>query len=483
MNSRNRLAIGIIILLVIVAGIFGFHAAFDKSEGTGNHVQVLINRAIGTPSDFSKLADLVERSLVNISTEREDTGVLRNPLRNFFKRRGSFDVYGDTREDEARENSLGSGFIVSSDGYILTNSHVVENASRISVKLSDKRTLVAVLVGTDPKTDLAVLKIREHNLPALHLSPSDGVAVGEWVAAFGSPSDLEQTMTAGIISAKGRVIGSDLYDNFLQTDAAINAGNSGGPLMNLRGEVIGINTTVANRNLGFNGIGFAIPAATALHVYEQLIRSGKVTRGWIGVQIQEVTPQIARSFDLNNPQGALVADIAPNGPAAKAGLKSGDIILEFNHQPIQTAHDLLSAVANARVGSLARIRTARNGKEIPFDVTVGERPSAVAEFFRSPEGNAPGELGIMVENVTPDVQAQMHLASDKGVLVIEVIPGSSAESGGVLPGDVIHSINREPVNKAADLLAAMRNLKENGTVMLGLERRGRLLYLAFQLSS
>jgi len=319
-------------------------------------------------------------------------------------------------------------------------------------------------------------------MPSLKLATADDVAVGDWVAAFGSPFGLDQTMTAGIISAKGRVIGSGYYHSFLQTDAAINAGNSGGPLVNLKGEVIGINTTAGNRGRGFNGIGFAIPASTARKVYEQLVKSGKITRGWIGVRIQEITPEIAKSFGVAGVSAALVADVAPDGPAARAGLRSGDLILEFDHRLIQKAHDLLSSIASAQIGSNAPVKIIRNGRELSLEVSIGERPSAVAELFRSPGGNGRGRLGITVENVTPEVQDAMHLSSRKGVLVIEVAPGSPADTGGVMPGDVIHAINRTPVAGATDLISVMRELDENSTVLLRLERLGKMIYLAFQLS-
>lgn len=466
-------------LLAVVAGVLGFRASSDKSTRALPNTRDFPTRSIlRSPlnNDFSGLAQRVEPSVVNISTERHV-----DPFSSLFDRRSPFDLFSGSRDDNA--NSLGSGFIVDSDGHILTNSHVVENASKISVRLSDKRIVDAVVVGTDPRTDLALLKIRNHELPALRLAPSDDVAVGDWVAAFGSPFGLEETMTAGIVSAKGRGPASGLYDSFLQTDAAINPGNSGGPLVNLRGEVVGVNTTISTRGREFNGIGFAVPASVARRVYERLVRDGKVTRGWIGVRIQEITPEIARSFDLKDPVGALVADVAPDGPAARAGMRSGDIILEFNHQKIQTAHALLAAVADATVGSAAPIRLSRSGRELSLDVQVGERPSSVAGIFRSPGGYERGKLGITVENVSPEIKTEMHLASNSGVLVIEVIPGSSADDGGVLPGDVIYGINHSPVHSASELLSVMGNIKQNSTILLNIERRGRMIYLAFQLSS
>jgi serine protease Do len=477
MRFRNGFAFGSALLLFVVVGALGFRAAFLKKPGAlvdslrpGSHPSQ-------SPWDrsFEALAARVEGAVVNINTERDDGALVGNPFR------GTFDLFG-LLDGTVRRRGLGSGFLVNSDGYILTNSHVVENASKITVGLKDHRILDAMVLGTDPKTDLAVLKIRISNLPVLRFAPSDDVKVGDWVAAFGSPFGLEQTMTAGIISAKGRVWGSEFYDRFLQTDAAINPGNSGGPLVNLRGEVVGVNTVIPGPERGFGGIGFAIPATIAQKVYNRLVESGKVTRGWIGIRIQEVTPWIARSFGLAECKGALVSEVASDGSAAKAGVQPGDIILEFNRQQILTAYDLSAAVADAKVGTSAHIVMVRDGRELARDVPIGERPSAVARHFPPPEENGPGRLGITVEDVTPEIQAQMNLSSSSGVLVLEVAPGGAAGSGGVEPGDVIHAINHTAVRTAADLLAVMRHLKEDGAVALRLERRGRMFYLAFELS-
>jgi serine protease Do len=481
MSHRNEIIIGIALVLLVVGTILGFRAYSDRSARIPRD-KVTSESLISNPYtlDFSALAERVGKSVVNIRTARENASAVRNPFENLFDRNHPFELFSIDRD--AKRRSLGSGFIVHRDGYVLTTSHVVENASRISAELYDKKIVQAVLVGTDPKTDLALLKINNHDLPELTLAATDGIAVGDWVAAFGSPFGLEQTMTVGIISSKGRTTGSSLFNNLLQTDAAINPGNSGGPLVNMRGEVVGVSTIVGNRGQGFSVIGFAIPAPVVRRVYDQLLRSGKVTRGWIGVRVQDITPEIARSFGLNRSGGALIAEATPDSPAAKTGMQSGDIILEFNHQEIRTAHDLLSAVANSHVGSTAPVKLLRAGKELSFEIPVGERPSAVAEIFRSPAMRERGALGITVENVTPEIQTEMRLSSARGVLVTEVAPGSSADLGGVLPGDVIRSINHSPVNRAVDLLAVLGNLKENSTVLLTVERHGQVVYLAFDLS-
>jgi serine protease Do len=482
MSFKKGFALGLVMLLVITAAVMAFRLAFfqRKPETSSNPTPTHYSTRRLSDSDFESLAARVESAVVNVNTEFDVPTHFLFPFGDSFPGHGVFDSLDAL--GSFRRSSLGSGFLVHSDGYILTNSHVVEDASRISVKLSDNRILEAVVVGTDPKTDLAVLKIKGSNFPVLRLAQSDDVAVGEWVAAFGSPFGLEQTITAGIISAKGRVLGSEFYDHFLQTDAAINAGNSGGPLVNLRGEVVGVNTAIANQSAGFSGIGFAIPAETARSVCDRLIRSGRITRGWLGIRIQGVTPEIARSFGLEYPWGALVSEAVSGGPGAEAGLRSGDLILEYNHRKIQTPQDLSAAVADTQVGTKAHLRILRDGKEQSIDVSVGERPSAVARHFRSPEKSEPGRLGLTVENVTPEIRAQVNLASGSGVLVLDVSPGSAADSGGVRPGDVILGMNHSTVNTVADLLAITRDLKENSIVLLRLERRGKMFYLAFELS-
>jgi serine protease Do len=344
-------------------------------------------------------------------------------------------------------------------------------------------------VGTDDNTDLAVIKVNASNLPVLKLAGSDQVKVGEWVLAFGSPFGLEQTMTAGIISAKGRYIGSGNYDNFLQTDAAINPGNSGGPLVNLNGEVVGINTMILSQSGGFQGVGLAIPAAMADNVYRQLIQSGKVTRGWLGVGIQEITPELAKSFNLSKPEGVLVSQIEPDSPAAKAGLRPEDVILEYNGKETKTRRDLSMAVADTKVGVPAKLKISRGGRTMNLDVAIGERPvEQVQARADEPEdkntqqsSQQRGKIGVEVKNVSADVARQLNLKSTSGVLVTNVQPGSPADEGGLEPGDVIREINHKPVNNATDLQAETRNLKAGSTVLLNIVRQGQTFFVAFDL--
>jgi serine protease Do len=480
MNLRKKLIIGLVLILMIAAAVFGSRILFIKSIGKNSgSIRPTDYQQNPFIPDFESLAVQVKKSLVNVNAERADAVRIRNPFDNFYYGNDAFQ--DRLNRNGSRWSSLGSGFIVNSDGYILTNSHVIENASRINVRLADRRILKATVVGTDPKIDLAVLKIQSSNLPVLHLESSDTVAVGDWVAAFGRPFGLEETVSAGIISAKGRAVGLASSDKLLQTDAVINPENSGGPLVNMQGEVVGINTAIAGRNRGFSGIGFAIPADAVWRAYDRLIQTGKAARGWMGVLLQDVTPEIAKVFGLNRLGGALVSEAAPDGPAAKAGITSGDIILEYNGQPVRNRHDLSSAVTETKAGTSIPIKVLRNGKQMIVHITVGERPSDAAQHFTAPRMREPGKLGITVESLTPEIQSTMHLSSSNGVLVIDVIPGSAADNGGIQPGDIIHAINHTPVYAATDLLAMMRKLNEDSTVLLHLERQGKVFYSAFRL--
>lgn len=480
-------ALGLAMLLLILGGALGFRAAYDV--GASNAVSGTAVAHANAPDQLSKgfeaVAKEVEGAVVNINTEQiihNAQAPMNDPFGQFFGGQDPFGFFFRQMPRDLRQKSLGSGFLVAPDGYILTNNHVVEKASSIKVRLDDGRILDAKVVGTDPQTDLAVVKVNASGLPALRLGDSDQVQVGDWVLAFGSPFGLRQTMTAGIISAKGRVIGAGNYDNFLQTDAAINPGNSGGPLVNLNGEVVGINTMIASENGGFQGIGFAVPSTMASKIYNQLVKNGKVTRGYLGVDVQTMTPELAKSFSLSPDKGVLIADVHPDTPAAKAGLQSGDVILTYNGKELHSSNDLSIAVAETTAGSTANLKVLRNGKEMSFDVKVGERPADVTENFPSSSAQERGKLGITVENVTPEAARQMHLSSTVGALVTEVRPGSPAEEAGVQPGDIIRGVNHATVNNASDLVAATRELKSGDTVRLRVVRNGQTLFLAFDLS-
>jgi serine protease Do len=485
MGFKHGFALGVTLLLLL-GGVLGFVAAKDDVHQPSAEVQIA--SALPGPDSlseaFERVAKLVEPAVVNISSEqviRTSSMMREDPFGGIFGDNSPFGRAFNMPKD-MKQKSLGSGFIVDSNGYIVTNNHVVKDATKIKVKLQDGRLLDGTVAGTDPQTDLAVIKVNASDLPTLRLANSDQVKVGEWVLAFGSPFGLEQTMTAGIISAKGRVIGAGNYDNFLQTDAAINPGNSGGPLVNVRGEVVGINNMILSDSGGFQGVGLAIPSSMADNVYHQLVKTGKVTRGWLGVNIQNMTPELAKSFNLKKEEGVLIAQVEPNSPASKAGLRSGDIVLEYNGKEIKNPEDLSIAVADTKVGSSAKLKVMRDGKTLNLDASVGTRPAEQAEASKPGENSEHAKLGVTVENVDADVARQLKLSSASGVVVTDVQPGSPAEEANVQTGDVIREINHKPVKNAADLQAEIRNLKKGSTVLLTVMRQGQTRFLAFDLS-
>jgi serine protease Do len=489
LGFRHGLAVGIGLLLLMLGGALGFVGARESGSGAPSadvkSAPAPVTALESLSAAFEKVGKIVEPSVVNISTEQivNGNGMPEDPFGGMFGGNNPFGFFNQPRD--MRQRSLGSGFIVDPRGYILTNNHVVKDATKIKVKLQDGRELPGKVAGTDPQTDLAVIKVEASSLPVLKLAASDQVKVGEWVLAFGSPFGLEQTMTAGIISAKGRYIGSGNYDNFLQTDAAINPGNSGGPLVNLNGEVVGINTMILSQSGGFQGVGLAIPAGMADNVYRQLIQSGKVTRGWLGVGIQEITPELAKSFNLKTPEGVLISQVEPNSPAAKAGLRPEDIILEYNGKQTKTPRDLSMAVADTKVGVPAKLKVLRDGRTLNMDVAVGEKPAERAEAKSSnneDQGTEHAKLGVSVQNVDRDNARQLNLKSTTGALVTDVESGSPADEGGVQPGDVIREINHKQVNDVQDLQFVIKGLRSGSTVLLSVVRQGQPLFLAFDLS-
>jgi len=383
----------------------------------------------------------------------------------FFRR-----FFGDRPPGPQR--SLGSGFLISEDGYIITNNHVVgETGAKVTVRLSDKEEYEAKVIGTDEKTDLALIKINvKHNLPMVPLGKSADLLVGDWVIAIGNPFGLEQTVTAGIVSAKGRTINAGPYDDFIQTDASINPGNSGGPLINLKGEVIGINTAIFSQGGGNIGIGFAIPIDQAKSVVEQLKDKGKVTRGWLGVAIQSVTPELAKSFGLKEPIGALVAEVTPGGPAEKAGLQRGDVITTFNGTTVKDSHELPSLVARSPVGDKAEVVVLRNGKEQNYTIKLGELTDQQAKAEHDTESN--DSWGMSVASLSSEAAHRLQLErGQKGVVVTEVDPDSPAAASNIQPGDIIEEVNRQPVNSVEEFQKAVTAAKEKETLLL-LVRRG-----------
>jgi serine protease Do len=378
--------------------------------------------------------------------------------------------FGQGMPREYKQHGLGSGVIVSPDGYILTNNHVVGNAEEIHVTLMDKREFTAKVIGKDPKTDLALIKIDTKTpLPAAQLGDSNQTEVGDWVVAIGNPFGFSLTVTAGIVSAKGRILGGN-YDDFIQTDASINPGNSGGPLFNTTGQVIGINTAIYSRTGTNAGIGFAIPVDMARHVMDQLKAHGRVIRGWLGVEIQEVTPELAQSFGLQKPEGALVAGVDKDSPAAKAGLERGDIVLKFNGQEIHDEHELPAMVAQTEINKKVPIEIVRNGKHLTLQVTVAELKEAKVETAKAEEQT--GNWGMQVGDITPEIAQQFHLPVSKGVVVRHVAPDSPAADSGVQPGDVVLEVNHEKIGSVSDFVAKAKEAKDTKKPALLLVQRG-----------
>jgi serine protease Do len=378
--------------------------------------------------------------------------------------------FGQGGQREYKQHGLGSGVIVSPDGYILTNNHVVGNAEEIHVTLQDRREFTAKVIGKDAKTDLGLIKIDTKDaLPVAPLGDSNTTDVGDWVIAIGNPFNVGMTVTAGIVSAKGRILGGD-YDDFIQTDASINPGNSGGPLINTKGEVIGINTAIYSRTGANNGIGFAIPIDMARNVMDQLKAHGRVVRGWLGVEIQEVTPDLAQSFGLPKPEGALVASADKDGPAGKGGIERGDIVLSFNGHPVDDEHELPALVAQTPINQKVPVEVVRNGKHMTIDVTIGERkePQVASAKAETPGGN----WGMQVGDITPEIAQQFHLEGAKGVVIQKVAPDSPSAEAGLQPGDVVMEVNHDKVATVSDFVAKAKEAQTNKKPALLLVQRG-----------
>jgi serine protease Do len=375
----------------------------------------------------------------------------------------------NARRDIGR--GMGSGFIINPDGYVVTNNHVVEDAESIRLKLSDGREFDAKVVGRDPKTDLALLKVDAKGLPVIPLGDSAALQVGEPVMAIGNPFGLEQTVTTGIVSATGRVIGAGPYDDFVQTDAPINPGNSGGPLVNARGQVVGINSVIFSRTGGSVGIGFSIPVNLAKSVFTQLAAKGYVERGWLGVTIQELTPALVKSLGLSDGHGALVAQVTPDSPAAKAGVKQGDVIVSVAGRQVARSADLPPLVANLEPGRPVALSVIRDGKPVTLNVTVARLEDEATRASARAGAESRGRLGLVVGPLTPDLAGELSLPRDlRGVVVREVLDGSPAAEAGIRPADVILQANRRPVTSVDDLRKVVETSKKGNPILLLIRR-------------
>lgn len=446
--------------------------------------------------DFTELVEDNSDAVVNISTtstpKNGNAAFHGSPLnkrqleqlpeffQDFF--RGPQSPFGGAPGHAQPRRSMGSGFIVSSDGYVLTNNHVVEGADEIVVRLSDRRELPAKLIGTDPRSDIAVLKIEGgDDLPVVHTGHSKDLKVGEWVFAIGSPFGFDYTVTAGIVSAVGRSLPSENYVPFIQTDVAINPGNSGGPLFNLDGEVIGINSQIYTRSGGFMGVSFAIPIDDAMNVFRQIRDKGAVSRGWLGVLIQEVNRDLAESFGLKRPRGALIAEVMDGSPAQDAGLQSGDIVLEYDGDEVQLSSDLPPMVGRTPVGDTAHLTVLRGGDEINVDVVIGQLPEQGDTEQPALPGDQGGSdnapLGMLVEPLPTDLADSLDVRS--GVLVANVTRGPAFDAG-IRARDVITEINRQKVASVEDYQKVVASLPDNQAVSVRVVRQGRAIYLVMK---
>jgi serine protease Do len=431
------------------------------------------------PPSFAAIAKRTMPIVVNISTttQRAARGTSNDPLEEFFGR-----FFGEVPSRENSPRSLGSGILISKDGEILTNFHVVRSADAIRVKLADQTEYDARLVGKDDRTDLALIKIRKSggNLPFARLGSSSQLEVGDWVMAIGNPFGLEHTVTAGIVSAKGRVIGAGPYDNFIQTDASINPGNSGGPLINAVGEVVGVNSAIFSQNGGNIGIGFAIPIDLAKKVADQLRKNGRVIRGWLGIRAQDVTPQTAASMGIARPAAemAVVTEVAENSPAAEAGIKTGDLIVELNGKPVPKSHELPSLIADTPPNQKVTLKIIHENKEQTVTVKIGELADD-NDASQQIEAKDP-ELGLRVQRITPEAARRLGLGSTKGVLVVEVQPGSPADQVGLQPADVIREVNQRPVNNVKDFERVARQGRRGDRILLLVQRGDNAVFFALK---
>ncbi len=493
---RRRILLSTAAAALFGAGVLSTDLAGPAIAQSGAVVQ--LSQTVQAPISFAELVDRVKPAVVNVSTTQKAAASENQGgqapfnvppgyeefFKRFFGEQAPRGRGGQPEAPPGETHSLGSGFVIDPAGWVVTNNHVIGDASAVSITLNDGTQLSAEIKGRDVKTDLVLLKVESATpLPFVAFGDSEKARVGDWVVAVGNPFGLGGTVTAGIISAHGRNINAGPYDDFIQTDAAINRGNSGGPMFNLAGEVIGINTAIFSPTGGNIGIGFAIPSVMARMVISELREKGHVERGWLGVQIQSLTPDLAAGMGLDQKKGALVADVIAGTPAAQAGLQRGDVILRFGDRPIDNAHDLPRLVATTAAGATLPTTIVRNGREQTLQVTIGRMPSEQKQASAE-NGESKSQLGLVVGPITPQLRDQMNLdASVQGVVVADVRAGSEAARKGVRPGDIIVEINRQPVAKPGEVAAAMdqaRRDKRKAVVLL-LKRENSQRFVALDL--
>jgi len=473
-NHRMIAAVGLLVtvallLFTVVAGTEPLWTTLDEKH-RGEAVSI-------TNETFAKLAEKLRPAVVNISTtivfkqgpapgDRPSPFGEKDPYRDFWEK-----FFGGQIPQEYETKSLGSGVIINKQGYILTNNHVVENAKEILVTLFSGKEFPANVIGRDKKTDLALIKIdAKEDFPVAPLGDSDRLKVGEWVLAIGNPFGLAETVTSGIVSAKGRVIGAGPYDDFIQTDASINPGNSGGPLFNFWGEVVGINTAIVAAG---QGIGFAIPINMAKEILPQLKEKGRVTRGWLGVGIQRITPQLAKSFGLKEEGGILVSQVFKDSPAERAGIKQGDIILEFNGKMIKEIGELSRTVASTPVGKTVTVKIFREGKTLTLQAKIAE----MKEEKEVAEAPSRKPLGLSVQDITPELARRLGVEEGSGVVVTRVEPRGPAAAAGISKGDVIQEVNRQPVGSVEEFNRALERARDEEDILFLVSRGEQSLFI------
>jgi len=496
-DFRKKSLFGTLGLIVVMAGVFVFFACRKSVPGSsGDEPRTSVVQPSNEPQAgqlahqlseaFEYAAQRITVSVVPIFAEsvvqvQNQFGMPDDQLKNFFGEDFFKRFFGQAAPQTQTVRSLGSGVILSKDGLILTNNHVVARAEKLSVVLNDKKTYSAKVIGADPPTDVAVIKIDADGLPAASLGDSDQVKVGQWVIAVGNPFQLMHTVTAGIISAKGRS-SMDLatYEDFIQTDASINPGNSGGALADLDGNVIGINAAIETPTGGSVGIGFAIPINMARQVMNQLIKTGKILRGYLDLYPQDINEELAKALKLKGTEGAMVAQVPAGGPADKAGVKQGDVITAYSGKKISGANELRNAVAQTPPGTSVTITLVRNGKEMDVKAVLGERPpdqAAQPQRKQEPEQMTSSKIGISIQSLTPDLADNLGYKNDRGVVIVNVVAGSAADDAGLQKGDLIKEVNKAPVRGAKDFDEKIRGLKKGDSVAF-LVRRGENTFFA-----
>jgi serine protease Do len=479
---RIRIVVYITLFLVFIGCNFSFASDTPSSVSSIEAAKALGNA-------FVEVAKREKQAVVSITIERTLEGVsaFRSFDEDFFKGTPFEDFFKDFqprrhgKEYKPKQQGSGSGVIIDESGYVLTNNHVVSGADKITVKLSDGREFKAKRIGTDPKTDLALIKIDSKNLPVATLGDSDKIEVGEWVIAIGNPFGLEHTVTVGVVSAKSRSgLGTGTYEDFIQTDASINPGNSGGPLVNINGEVIGINTMIVG--LG-TGIGFAIPINMAKNIIDDLIKHGKVTRPWVGIGIQDLTPELKKHFKISEEEGVIINQIYKNSPAEKADLKTGDVIQEVDGKKVNDAQSLVKEILKKHIGQKIRLGIAREGNFINIDVATKEMPAKVSGIKEEDkeEEEAKSLLGLEVEGLTPEFARKYGIENEPGVIIMSVESGSPAEEVGIKRGDIIKEINHKKINNIADYNKAVDKSSIREGVLLLIKREDQTFFVNIQI--